>query len=263
MIMIMITSIEDGGLVLFGRSCSARVIRVKPRAAIRKNDVRGSRRLVSQVESWSDRMNADLKEFIRRALEKQAKREEIAQALRQAGWAEPDIAAALDIYAETPFVTPVPKPKPYLSAREVFVYLVMFIALYKTVYDVGALGFNYVTHLFPDPSLDVSFNFSDEIRWRISSLVVVFPLFLYTFRLIEKAIAADPGQRESRPRKWLTYLTLLIATVTLVCDVSYLVYNALGGELSIRIALKASIVAILAGGNFFYFLMQMRQGERV
>lgn len=70
------------------------------------------------------------------------------------------------------------------------------------------------------------------------------------------------GLRSYTVGRILTYLTLLVATSTLVCDVSYLVYNALGGELTIRIALKASIIAILAGGNFFYFLMRMREAER-
>jgi hypothetical protein len=208
-------------------------------------------------------VNADLKEFVRRALDRRAGRDEIEQTLRAAGWTGPHIAAAMSAFADVDFVTPVPKPKPFLSTREVFIYLVMFFALYKTVYDVGSVGFDYVTHFFPDPAVDRSFDFSDGLRWSISSLIVVSPVFFYTFHLVNKAIAADPVRRDSRPRKALTYLTLLIATITLIGDVSYLIYSGLGGEMSIRIALKTLIVAILAGGNFFYFLSEMRQGERI
>lgn len=207
-------------------------------------------------------MNAELKEFIRRALEKNADREEITNVLNAAGWRPAEISAALDAYADVDFVTPVPRPKPYLSAREAFVYLVMFSALYRTVWDIGALGFDYVDHAFPDPSLDRAWSLSEGIRWRVATLVVVFPVFFYTFRLIEKAIARDPLQARSRIRKWLTYVTLFLATLSIVGDGAYVVYNALGGELGPRVALKTLIVAILAGGNFFYFLSQMREGER-
>jgi len=207
-------------------------------------------------------MNVELKDFVRRALEKRASRVDIAKVLADAGWPAPEISAALGAFADVDFVTPPPKPKPYLSAREVFVYLVMFGALFRTLWDVGSLAFLYIDSVVPDPAFSRTWSVSDEIRWRIASLVVVFPLFLYTFRLIERVIAADPLQAQSRPRKWLTYFTLLLAIFTLVCDAAYVIHDALGGEFGLRIALKTLVVAILAGGNFFYFLSQMRQGER-
>src|SRR3546814_665868 len=99
------------------------------------------------------------------------------------------------------------------------------------------------------------------LRWKLSTLIVAFPLFLFTFRVINKAVARDPTKRDSRPRKWLTCLTLFGAGVILSADVVALLYNLLGGELTIRFVLKVATVGILAGGIFAYFLPDIRQED--
>lgn len=209
-------------------------------------------------------MDAQLLEFTRSALQSGSGRAEIAGALRRAGWAEADIATALGAFAEVEFPVPVPRPKPYLSAREVFVYLALFAALYASAYNLGALAFEFINRAFPDP-LETSYAVSyreSAIRWNVSVLIVAFPLFLFTFRAVSRAIERDPTKRSSRPRKWLTYLTLFIAGVSLAGDLMVLVYNALGGELTIRFCLKVATVAVIAGGTFAFFLTDMRKEEK-
>jgi hypothetical protein len=207
-------------------------------------------------------MTAELVEFTRQALAKGIRRDEILGVLRKAGWDDADAKTALDAFAETDFPLPVPKPKPYLPAREVFLYLVMFVALYVTAYHLGALTFNFIDRAFPDPLQHPRvLNFVDEIRLDIATLIVAFPLFLYTFRIVNRSIARDPTKRASRPRKWLTYLTLFIAVVSLTADMTTLVYNVLGGELTLQFFLKVLTVAVIAGGTFAYFLWDIRKGE--
>src|SRR5215467_8898120 len=99
------------------------------------------------------------------------------------------------------------------------------------------------------------------IRWNISIILVTFPLFYFTFRAVTRELEKDPIKRASLPRKWLTYLTLFIAGVTLVGDTAVLIYNMLGGELTIRFLLKFATIAIIAGGIFAYFLQDMRKEE--
>lgn len=72
----------------------------------------------------------------------------------------------------------------------------------------------------------------------------------------------DPAKRASRLRKWLTYLTLFVAGMALVGDTAVLIYNMLGGELTIRFLLKVTAIAIIAGGMFWYFIGDMRKEER-
>lgn len=206
-------------------------------------------------------MDEELLGFTRQALANGIEREDIARALQRAGWRETDIAASLGMFADVAFALPVPRPKPYLSAREVFLYLVMFAALYTCAWNLGSLAFALVDRAFPDPLVHV-WNSDGSIRWDLSSLIVAFPVFLYTFRLISNTIRQDPTKRGSRPRKWLTYMTLFVATVTLTCDLIYLIYNALGGELTVRFVLKVGVVGIIAGGIFTYFLTDMRKEER-
>ena len=209
-------------------------------------------------------MNAELVEFTRKALAAGVERQKIVDTLQRAGWAEYDIKAAMGAFADVAFPIPVPRPKPYLSAQEVFIYLILFAALYAAAFHVGALLFNLIDRAFPDALQPYPYSArssNEQIRWNISVIVVALPIFAFTFRAVTRALAADPTKRASRARKWLTYLSLFIAGVLLVGDMSYLVYNFLGGELTVRFCLKIATVAIIAGGSFSYFLSNIRKDD--
>ncbi|MFC3071380.1 DUF5671 domain-containing protein [Phenylobacterium soli] len=207
-------------------------------------------------------MNLELLDFTRRALEQGLPRERISGALHDAGWSPADVNAALAAFAETDFPLPVPRPRPYLSAQEVFVYALMFTALYASAWNLGALVFRFIDLAVPDPARRVFHAvLMDGVRRNIAALVVAFPLFAFLLRHVHAAIDRDPTKRESRPRKWLTWLTLFIAAAALIGDVSALVYNVLGGELGARFLLKVATVAVIAGGTFGYFLADIRKDE--
>jgi hypothetical protein len=209
-------------------------------------------------------MNSELQDFTRRALEKGVPRERIAGALADAGWGEADVSAALSAFAESDLPVPVPRPRPYLPAQEVFTYALFFTALYVSAFHVGALLFHFISYWFPDPvnPAPSSSRFFDTIREDIAALIVAFPVFLFLFRLTQRAIEKDPTKHQSRPRKWLTYLTLFIAAASLIGDVSMLVYRLLGGELTTPFVLRVATVALIAGGAFWYFLADVRKDER-
>lgn len=211
-------------------------------------------------------MNLEIVEFTRRALEKGASRDQIESALKQAGWKDADVRAALGAFAVVDFPIPVPKPRPYLSAQEVFVYALFFTAFYLCVYSVGSLAYQLIDLAFPDPAAGADGAMRgamlDGMRQKISTLIVAFPLFLFLFRFINRAIEKEPTKRSSRPRKWLTYLTLFIAAAALIGDLSTLIYSLLGGELTVRFMLKVATVAVLAGSAFAYFLVDIRQDEQ-
>jgi len=217
-------------------------------------------------------MNLEILDFTRRALEAGASRERIADALKQAGWSDAYIRAATGAFAEIDFPVPVPKPRPYLSAQEVFTYALFFTAFYCCAFNLGALIFHFIELAFPDPTATngtvavaagASRSFADDaMRGNVAALIVAFPLFLYLFLATNRAIAKDPTKRASKPRKWLTYITLFIAASTLIGDLSALVYSLLGGELTTRFVLKVATVAAVAGGAFAFFLLDIRKDER-
>ena len=85
-------------------------------------------------------------------------------------------------------------------------------------------------------------------------LVVAFPLYLYLAAKTSAEVAAEPVRRASRIRKWLTYMTLFVAALTITGDLVALIYQFLTGELTVRILLKVVTVAVIAGAVFLYYL---------
>lgn len=206
----------------------------------------------------------DLEHFVRDALAKGVSRPEIESALAAAGWPPEQSRDALNAYADIDFPVPVPRPRPYLSAREAFLYLLLFTTLYVAAWNLGSLLFDLINRAFPDPA-DNSYmvgRLGASIRWSTASIIIAFPMFLYVARYLGRDLARSPVKRLSAVRRWLTYLTLFIAAGVLIGDMITLVYNMLGGELTIRFALKVLVAAVIAGTIFGYYLHDLRREEQ-
>jgi len=204
----------------------------------------------------------DLDWFARESLLRGLGKPEIRTAMLAAGWTEDQVGNALNAYADAPFPVPVPKPRPQLSARDAFLYLVLFTTLYFSSYNLGALLFDFINRALPDPTVPTYRDISDSIRWSAAALIVAFPTFLFLSFYIGKDVARNPVKRLSPIRRWLTYLTLFIAACVLIGDGTALIYNALGGELTSRLSLKVLSVAGIAGTVFGYYLSDLRREER-
>ncbi|TAK05655.1 hypothetical protein EPO33_00715 [Patescibacteria group bacterium] len=209
-------------------------------------------------------MPNELQSFVRDALLKGATREQIRDTLGKAGWNADEVKNALSAYADVTFPVPVPRRKPYLSAREAFLYLVLFLTLYISSFSFGTLLFQFINRWLPDPLVGdyVYDNSLQAIRWSTASLIIAFPVFLWLSRMLNRAIAKDPEKRGSKVRKWLTYLTLFVAAGIIIGDLITLVFNVLGGELTLRFVLKVLVVGGIAGTIFGYYLWDLRQEEK-
>lgn len=208
--------------------------------------------------------NEELIGFVKDGLERGVSREELEAVLLEAGWPADQVRAALGAFADVSFSIPVPRPRPYLSAREAFIYLVLFSTLYVSAFSLGTLVFELINRAFPDPSVDPAFALRvsrETIRWSISTLVVTFPVFVYASWRNQRALAADPNRRLSAVRRWLTYLTLFVAAAILVGDVTSVVYNLLSGEITTRFVLKVLTVGTIAGTVFAHLVRGLREEE--
>jgi hypothetical protein len=201
-----------------------------------------------------------LRDFIEAALRAGKSRDEIAAALAAAGWSPEQIAHGLKGYADLPFVVPVPRPRAHLSARDAFFYLLLFATLYITAIQLNNMLFSFIELAFPLPGRDFEAERAGRsIRWATASLIVAFPIFLALSLKLRREIQAEPARRLSSVRRWLIYLTMLVAAGFIIGDAITLVYNLLNGDLTVRFVLKVLVVAAITGTIFGYFLQTTRR----
>ena len=202
----------------------------------------------------------ELEQFVRDALALGTSRQRIETLLVEAGWAPEQVSSALAAYAEVDFAVPVPRPRPHLSARDAFVYLVLFTTLYISAYHFGRLLFSLINRAFPDPA-DRYRMLGSDIRWSVASILIAFPIFLVMSSRIARSLREQPVKRLSAVRRWLTYLTLFLTAVILIGDLITLVYQVLGGSLTVRFVLKVLVVGSIAAAIFGYYLWDLRRDE--
>jgi hypothetical protein len=146
------------------------------------------------------------------------------------------------------------------SARDVFSYLLMIIMLAVGVVSFITLLFQYVNVQFPD-ALDswMMQSASMAMRSSISALLVVWPVFILMSWLISKDLKADHEKQGMWVRKWLLYLTLFIAALTVIIDLITLINTFLSGEITTRFILKVFVVLAVAAAVFAYYLWELRR----
>lgn len=197
-----------------------------------------------------------LTEFVRDGLAGGAERPALADALRQAGWAEAEIQTALAHWADAPGLPPVPRPAAYVSAREALLYGLLFIALGVVATHIVFLGFGIIEYLLPDP-FETYPDGGAAMRWPIATLIAFLPLFLWLNRRANRG-ADDAAQRQrSLVRRWVASVTMLVAVLTLLGDLVTVVYVFLNGDLSLRFIAKAVLVAVMGGLVLAYYRDEM------
>ena len=204
-----------------------------------------------------------LRDFVEASLRAGMSREEIGRTLGAAGWPREQIDDGLRAFADIPFAVPVPRPRAHVSARDAFLYLLMFGVLYVSAFQLGSLLFGLINLAFPNELNEFeAAGATRSIRWATASLIIAFPLFLWVGRKLGRELKQEPARRLSAVRRWLTYVTLLVAAGFIVGDLITLVYNLLSGELTVRFTLKVLVVAAITGTIFGYYLgMTRRDGE--
>jgi hypothetical protein len=206
-------------------------------------------------------MNEDLKAFVKQGLERELSRDDLGQALSDAGWRRDEIDAVLASYADPVSGLAVPRPRPYLSAKEAFIYLLMFLCLYLSAWSFGAILFYFINLGLPDPTQLYHEPSVRQLRMSLAMLIVAFPIYFWLTSLTAKAVRRDPDKRSSKIRKWLTYITLFVAAGVIIGDLISLLFNLLGGDTTTRFLLKTLVVLLIASLIFGYYLWDLRKEE--
>lgn len=148
------------------------------------------------------------------------------------------------------------------SPKDVFMHLLSIITLYSSAGAFIMLIFSYIDVWLPDPLLKDYYalqSINSSIRWSIAVLIVVFPVYVLVSWYLNKLYLAVPSKRNLRIRKWLIYFTLFAAALIIMGDLVSLIFNFLGGELTIKFLLKILTVFFVAGAVFFYYFWDLRK----
>lgn len=200
----------------------------------------------------------ELTAFVDHARERGLDPMAIRMLLLSAGWKERDIAQALSAQA---LELPIPTPPDTGGAREAFLHLLKFAAFYTAAVSLILLLFACIDQVLPDPAMAERVwarGAANRMRGWMAALIVAFPLYMWLSRFLLREIGTRPEKAASGVRRWLTYLTLLVAATTLMCDLIVLVSHLLQGELTLRFVLKVLVLGAVAAVVFVYYLRSLR-----
>ncbi|MFC3166517.1 DUF5671 domain-containing protein [Paracoccus fontiphilus] len=185
-----------------------------------------------------------LSDFVREALAGGHDHAGIRAALRQAGWSLPEIDAAVNAWSAGNGLPPVPRPKPYVSAREAMLYALLMIALVLLCFHVVRLGFQVIEAAITDLT-EAGPPDTWSMRFSIAAIIAFLPLFVLLDHRLARRIGGVEQQRRSQGRRIFASITVLAAALVLLGDVVSAIYAFLSGDLTPRLAAKCALVGLV------------------
>jgi hypothetical protein len=208
-------------------------------------------------------MNKAIQEFLDAAKRQGASDESLVALLRGRGWPEDDVYRALADHFESQSGVRVPAYKRSGSAKDAFLYLLSFSMLATWTIGLGSVMFTLIDRWIRDPLSPANDYYTGgyyQVAGSLACILVAFPIYLLTMRVILREVGLHPEKLESPVRKWLTYIALLIAAGVVVGDLITFLTYFLRGELTGRFVAKTSVGLVLAGGVFWYYLGSLQKG---
>ena len=144
------------------------------------------------------------------------------------------------------------------TPKDFFLWLGAIIALYASITAFFTLMFQYIDLAFPDPLAYMPDPFSTGTRVAMATLIVMVPTFLGLLLTVRRDIVREPGKATIWVRRWALVLTIFIAGITAAIDLITLLTTFLGGDFTVRFALKASVVLLIAVLTCLHFLADYR-----
>ncbi|MFC3627867.1 DUF5671 domain-containing protein [Paracoccus angustae] len=185
-----------------------------------------------------------LSQFVRDALAGGHEAPRIREALQGAGWTVPEIEGAMAAWQGGGDLPPVPRPRPYVSAREAMLHALLMIALVLLCFHVTRLGFQVIDAAIPDLT-EAGPPDTGSMRFSIAAIIAFLPLFLALDHRMARQTGPSDRQRRSQARRVFASVTVLAAALVLLGDVVSVVYAFLSGALTPRLAAKCALVAVM------------------
>ena len=201
----------------------------------------------------------NLSKFLDAGREQGLSEEALVGLLRGRGWPVDDAYSAVASHYEARTGARIPPYQRSGSAKDAFLYLLAFSLLATWSIAVGSVLFTLIDHWLSDPLTRTYYQSGYyQIADSLACIIVAFPVYLLVTRYILRELQAHPEKFDSPVRKWLTYIALLIAAGVVVGDIITFLTFLLRGEVGSRFIAKTSVVLVIAGGIFWYYLSSLQ-----
>jgi len=189
----------------------------------------------------------NLSEFVRDGLRAGHSPDVLRDALARAGWPGAEIEAALSVWIDDGLHLPVPRPRPAVSGRELVFFGLFAVTLVVVIWHFVQLSFALIDIWLPDPARPGDVWHLGGIRWSISALVVVLPLFAWLTYRVETPSRGASGLHRSPLQVRFGAFAVLLSILVLIGNAVAVVYAGLSGDLTVQFLAKAGVVAVVSG----------------
>lgn len=150
------------------------------------------------------------------------------------------------------------------TAKFTFLYLLSLVALAFLSISTGVAVFQIINKSITvvGEALNGTYILS-ALRWAMASIIVFAPIYFVSVWRINRNLASGALSAAAAVRRWLTYLILLVTSLTMAGYMIGILYAFLEGDLTLKFALKVLTVLIIAGTIFSYYLYDIRRGEEI
>lgn len=143
------------------------------------------------------------------------------------------------------------------TPKSFFLQIGIFATLYVSAISFLVFLFSVIDRVFPQ-AFDY-YTDTSAIRFSISVLIVVFPLFILLGQAYRKFVAENPEYKDNKLRKWIIYFTLTVTGATMAGDAIILINSFLSGDdFALGFVLKVVSVALVAGSIFMFCLKDLK-----
>lgn len=144
-----------------------------------------------------------------------------------------------------------------ISPKLTFMHLLSMLTLYVSAISFLTIIYQIVNIALPDAVLLDSYRdesyFRDTLRSAISFFIIMFPVYIWTLKHLRSFYKKEPSLAKISARKFLVYLTMFAAGVTILFSLVFLTNSLLDGELTLNFGLKLLAVLFVTGSVFGYY----------
>lgn len=209
--------------------------------------------------------NKSLLDYIDQAKAKNISDDQILDNLVKAGWSKVDVLEAL-----SSLQLPVPSPSksdsysPSHGMWDAFQHIIMFISLYVSATSLALILHFYVDAYFPGIGrMGYPAKNQTLLNGYYSALIVSLPVFITLFYQITKKTKLNPVIKNLNSRKKLIYLTLIITFITVLSNLSSIIFNFLSGNVTLNFFLHFLVTVGISSLIFSYYISQVIQDRKI